>query len=256
MAPAGVELTVIGAGPAYSDRPGAIGACYLVEADGAGIALDLGHGAFGALAALREPSDLAAVVVSHLHPDHFIDLVPLRHYLRWEFDPTRRVTVHAPSGIDRRLDLLHDAPGFTRSSLDVEPLEEGVRRIGPFALEARLVPHTEESYAFRLSRVAAGVDSPGLVYSGDCGDASMLAPLVRPGDTLLVEASFGPGPVEPGAAHLDGPTIAELARHVRPSRVLLTHILDWRRADETVASVRARYDGEVRVVWPGDRCSL
>ena len=49
--------------------------------------------------------------------------MPLRHYLRWEFDPTRRVTVHAPSGIDRRLDLLHDAPGFTRSSLDVEPLE-------------------------------------------------------------------------------------------------------------------------------------
>ena len=54
-----------------------------------------------------DPADVAAVVVSHLHPDHFIDLVPLRHYLRWE-QPRRRVRVLGPADLAARLDALHD----------------------------------------------------------------------------------------------------------------------------------------------------
>lgn len=75
-------LQVLGAGAAYSDVPGAVGASYLVRADDAALLLDLGQGAFPALAAALEPSTLHAVLISHLHPDHFIDLIALRHYLR------------------------------------------------------------------------------------------------------------------------------------------------------------------------------
>ena len=55
--------------------------------------------------------------------------------------------------------------------------------------------HTDDSYAFRVS---AGRSDPGLVYSGDCGDADGLRPLLRPGDTLLSEASYGADPVADG----------------------------------------------------------
>ena len=118
-----MRLTVLGAGPAYTDREGATGACYLVSAGDTHLLLDLGQGSF--------PADLRArparrtsrrSSISHLHPDHFIDLVPLRHYLRYEFQPPRRVRVLGPSALAGRLDALHADRGFTREALDAETL--------------------------------------------------------------------------------------------------------------------------------------
>lgn len=248
-----MELLVIGAGPAYTDKPGAVGACYLVTSGDDALVLDLGQGAYSGLAAAREPSTVLAVVISHLHPDHFVDLVPLRHHLRWDFDPPRRVRVLGPEGLGARLDMLHEEPGFTERALDVTALSEGTRRIGSFDMETRQVTHTDESYGFRLTVGDAG---RGLVYSGDCGRVEDVLPLVHPGDVLLVEASFGPGPVEPGVWHLDGRAVGEAAAATSPSLVLLTHILPWRQADETVAAVHELWDGPVRVVWPGDRVAV
>jgi ribonuclease BN (tRNA processing enzyme) len=242
-----VELTVLGAGPAYTDRPGATGASYLVRSGEAAILLDLGQGSFPALASRLEPSHLDAIFISHLHPDHFIDLVALRHYLRYEFAPPRRVTVHAPQGLAKRLDDLHAEPGFAAVALDLHDLRPGATRTGPFEVEAIRVTHTEDSYAFR---VTAGTGH-GLVYSGDCGRWEDLAPLVRAGDVLLAEASFGPGPVPEGAFHLDGPAVGRLAAATRPSRVLLTHIqMGFDRA-ATVGAVRAAFPGDVELVDPG-----
>jgi ribonuclease BN (tRNA processing enzyme) len=244
-----VDLVVLGAGPAYTDRPGATGACYLLRSGGATLVLDLGQGSFPALAGEVDPAEVDGVVVSHLHPDHFIDLVALRHYLRYEFRPPRRVTVHAPRALPARLDALHDEPGFTSAVLDVEPLEAGRLQIGPFDLEVARVTHTDDSYGFRVSDGAG----TGIVYSGDCGVAADLAALVRPGDTLLVEVSFGVGPVPKGALHLDAPAIVELATATRPGRILLTHIQMGFDREATVAAVRSGYPAPVELVEPGGR---
>ena len=126
-----MRLDVVGAGPAYSDRPGATGAAYLLRQGGAALLLDLGQGSFPRLAGLMDPADVAAVVVSHLHPDHFIDLVPLRHYLRWE-QPRRRVRVLGPADLAARLDALHDEPGFTARRPGRRSAGRGpARRSGP-----------------------------------------------------------------------------------------------------------------------------
>lgn len=243
-----MELIVLGAGPAYTDVPGATGAAYLVRTATTALLLDLGQGSFPRLAGALEPSSLDAVLVSHLHPDHFIDLVPLRHYLAYQFTPPRRVRVLGPAGLADRIDALHGAPGFTARTLDCEAIGGGGRAIGDLRVEARRVTHTEESYAFR---VAVG-DDPGLVYSGDCGRAEDLAPLIRTGDTLLVEASFGPGPVAPGAQHLDAPSIAALARVTAPARVLLTHLQMGVDRLATVAIVAAAVGSDVvELVEPG-----
>jgi ribonuclease BN (tRNA processing enzyme) len=268
-----MELIVIGAGPAYTDRRGAAAASYLVLAEGASLLLDLGQGAFPNLASTLEPSELKAVVVSHLHPDHFIDLVPLRHYLRFEFDPPRRVRVLGPAGLGERLDALHAAPGFAAAALDVAPLTAGTQRIGPFEVEARLVTHTDESYAFRVcvaggagAGAAAGAGGgagaagagggAGLVYSGDCGRADDLVSLIRPGDTLLAEASFGAGPVPKGAAHLDAAEAGRVAKTGGAARLLLTHIQMGYDLLETLAAARGAFDGEICLVTEGDRFSV
>lgn len=247
-----MRLTVLGAGPAYTDREGATGACYLVSKGDTHLLLDLGQGSFPRVFAHVPPTDLAAVVVSHLHPDHFIDLVPMRHFLRYEFDPPRRMRVIGPDALADRLDALHAEPGFAAEALDVEPLGESHRQIGGLGVEARLIAHTEESYGIRV----AADDGPGLVYSGDCGRADDLAPLVRAGDVLLAEVSFGPGPVPTGVLHLDGPAVGRLAAATGAGRVLLTHMLMGRDPAATIASVRVAFDGPVDLVWPGSRFEL
>ena len=249
------ELLVLGAGPAYSDRPGATGAAYLLREADTAVLLDLGQGSFPRLAATIEPSTIDLVAISHLHPDHFIDLVPLRHYLRWQFTPSRRVPVVGPRGLANRIDALHDEPGFTGQALDVGELGPGTQAAGVFTLEAARVRHTADSYAFRVS-VTARPDLPGVVYSGDCGAASDLAPLIRPGDDLIVEVSFGLGPVPPGAEHLDAPAITALAAATNPGRILLTHIQMGHDPTATAEAVRSGFDGPVVFVEPGYRTTI
>jgi ribonuclease BN (tRNA processing enzyme) len=250
--PGDLELDVVGAGPAFTDRPGATGAAYLVRCGDTAVLLDLGQGAFPRLAGLLDPATLDAVLISHLHPDHFIDLVPLRHYLRWGRGHPRRARVIGPKGLGARIDALHAEPGFTAASLDVEAIVTGTTAIGSLQITAAGVTHDEESYGFRVSNAAG----PGLVYSGDCGRAEDLDPLIRPGDTLLCEVSFGPGPVPDTAAHLDGPAVGELATRTEVGQVLLTHILMDLDEDETIASVHRAYGGPVAVVQPGDRYAI
>jgi len=216
-----MRLTVLGAGPAYTDREGASGASYLVSEGETHVLLDLGQGSFTRLFPYVSPTHLAAIAVTHLHPDHFIDLVPLRHYLRYEFTPPRRVRVLGPGALAQRLDALHAEPGFAAEALDTEPLGEEIRLIGPLEIQARRVTHADESYAVRV----APPDGPGLVYSGDCGQADDIAPLIRAGDTLLTEVSFGPGPVPAGVRHLDVPAVGmsrlldKLGAHTRSEAV-------------------------------------
>jgi ribonuclease BN (tRNA processing enzyme) len=248
----GLQLDVLGAGPAYTDRLGSAGAAYLVRSGRTAIVLDLGQGAFPRLAAQIEPSTIDAIVVSHLHPDHFIDLISLRQYLRWQFQPPRRVRVMAADGLAGRLDAVHDEPGFAAASLDVDPLVPGSFEIGDITVEAERVTHTGNSYAFRVSMGTA----PGLVYSGDCGRAEDLDDLIRPGDALLCEVSFGPGPVPTGASHLDGLQVGELAARTKPGRVLLTHLQMGFDPIATIDAVARTYSGPVELVEPGSRFTI
>lgn len=247
-----MELDIVGAGPAYTNVMGATGAAYLVRSDDTAILLDLGQGSFPRLANLLDPAELDAVLISHLHPDHFIDLVSLRHYLRWGPGHPRRARVIGPTELAERLDALHAEPGFSAGALDVEQVEAGSTRIGSLRIAMARVTHNGESYGFRVSSATG----PGLVYSGDCGRAGDLDPLIQPGDTLLCEVSFGPGPVPADAAHLDGPGIAALASRTGVGRVLLTHLLMGFDTSETLASVRAGFGGPVDLVQPGDRFTI
>jgi ribonuclease BN (tRNA processing enzyme) len=246
-----IELHVIGAGPAYSNLPGALGSAYLVRSSQHGLVLDFGQGIFPSLAAAFEPSDLSAVLISHLHPDHFIDLIALRHYLRRaELRRTPPLRLIAPRGIGERLDGAYGQPGFAVEAFAIEPLQPGLLSSNGFEIEICRVRHSGESYAFRVAR--AGEDA-GVVYSGDCAAAADLLPLIRPGDLLLSEATFGPGPVPSGMPHLDGPAVGRLAEESGASHVVVTHIRLGCDLGATLASVRAAYHGAVSLARPGFR---
>jgi ribonuclease BN (tRNA processing enzyme) len=248
-----MELIVLGAGPAYSDRPGDLGSGFLVRHRGDGLVLDLGQGTFNPLAVAFEPSSLAAVAISHLHPDHFIDLIALRHYLcRPELRPMRRVPLIAPRGIAERLDAVWGDSGFTAAAFDhSEPAVGSTMRAGPFTIEVRRVTHAGESCAYRIA--LDGRATAGIVYSGDVGVADDLRPLIRPGDTLVSEATFGPGPVPEGMLHLDAPTAGRLAATTGVGQLIVAHVRMGYDLGATVEAAMGAYGGRTSIARPGDR---
>ncbi|MDR3633652.1 MAG: MBL fold metallo-hydrolase [Isosphaeraceae bacterium] len=250
-----MDLLVVGSGAAYPDRPGTASSCYVVLHGGASLCLDLGQGAFAGLAGRLQPADLAAVIVSHLHADHFVDLVALRHYLRYEFDPPRRLRVIAPAELGRRLDGVTGDADFAGGIFEIEARCEGHVQVGPFDIESRRVTHTADSFATRVT-LAGAPDGPALVYTGDCGRTQDLIPLIHPGDLLLSEVAFGPGPVPVPDLHLDGAAVGHLAAKSRVSQVLLTHLQMKRHPGATLAAVRGEYQGQVALVGDGDRVTI
>lgn len=243
-----MRLIVVGCAAAWARGSDAASSCYLVESGETALLLDLGQGAFARLAAIRPPETLHAVLVTHLHPDHCVDLIPLRHYLRYDARVAPgTVELHAPTELPARFEALLGEAGFL-VDLAFSPLAPGERRIGGLVVSAARVTHGPDAFAFR---VAEQDSAAGLVYSGDCGNPADLVPLLRPGDTLLAEASFGAGPVPQDVSHLNAAGAAQAAGEAAAGRLVLTHL---QRGVDPQAARRAAADvfaGETLLARPG-----
>ncbi|HUG48977.1 MAG TPA: MBL fold metallo-hydrolase [Candidatus Limnocylindria bacterium] len=243
-----MKLTVVGCASAYTRRPGQASSCYLVEHEGRAVLLDMGQGSFAELARYRAAEELGGVLVSHLHADHLVDLIPLRHYLRYEASLDGRVRLHGPAELRLRFEQFQAEAGFM-DPLPGDGLEPGVFELAGLRVEARHVTHIEDSYAFRLTP-AGGPDRPGLVYSGDCARADDLLPLLHEGDTLLCEAAFGAGPGG-GGGHLTAQEAARVAAQGGVARLVLTHILDRHDSEAAKRAAEDRLGREVLLAQPG-----
>lgn len=241
-----MRLTIVGSAPAYTSRSGHASSCYFVEHDSTGIALDFGQGSFSELWRYCSPAELDAVFISHLHADHCADLIPLRHWVRYE-NGGRGPALFGPAELGSRFDAFQATEGFL-SDLGGEALEEQAFMVGGLAVEARRVTHIPDSFAFRVT--VAGMNRPGLVYSGDCSVADDLLPLVQPGDLLLCEAALGAGPPD-GGPHLTAEQAAGIAARGRAGSLLLTHVLDSRDSTESLAAARSTFDGPAELAAPG-----
>lgn len=241
-----MRLTVVGCAPAYTSRSGRASSGYLVEHDGTKVMLDFGQGTFSELWRYSSPGELSAIAISHLHADHNIDLIPLRHWVRYE-NHGAGPALHGPADLRRRLADYHADPDFL-ADLAGDALEAGSFAVGGLIIESARVTHIPDSFTFRVS--AAAGDGPGLVYSGDCAVADDLLPLIRPGDTLLCEAAFGVGP-SGGGAHLTAAEAAGVAARGGAGRLILTHILDGRDEPASVLAAEALFSGPVEPARPG-----
>jgi len=228
-----VKLTIVGCAPAYTSRPGRVSSCYLVEHGQTSLVFDLGQGAFSELSRYRAPDSVSAVVISHLHADHCVDLIPLRHFVKFERGG-RGPALYGPAELRSRFGKFQADPDFL-AEFDGGQLEEGSFTIGELQVEARRVTHIPDSFAFRVSPSEGS--GPGFVYSGDCAVWQDLLPLIMPADTLLSEAALGAGRDE-GGPHMTSAEAALAASAGGASRLFLTHVLD--RNDEAEALHAAR----------------
>lgn len=253
-----MKVTVVGCSGSFAG-PDSPASCYLVQADDAAgrtwnVLLDLGSGGLGPLQRHVDPADVDALFLSHLHPDHCVDVLGLYVYRRYRPGGPlpQRLPVHGPSGTAERLDLMYHGldPGGMEGEFDVRTVSDGaVTTVGPMTVTAVAVRHPVEAYGYR---VEAG--GRVLAFTGDTDDCPALDRLLAGADLVLADAAFVDGRDEVDGIHLSGSRAATAAvRAGGVGRLVLTHIPAWNDAETCRAQAAAVWPGRVEVARAGDR---
>lgn len=263
-----MRLTVVGASGSFPG-PGSAASCYLLEiADAARdrpwrLLLDLGNGALGPLQQHTGLPELDAVLVSHLHPDHCMDLCGL--YVALRYDPRgrpreQRLPVFGPPGTLNRLVRAYGAddpadappghasvPAAMDAVYDVREWTDGVAvEIGPARVLPRLVWHPVPTFGVRVE-VAGRV----LAYSADTDDCPSLRELAVDADLFLCEASFVEGREDAPGVHLTGRRAGVVATESGVGRLVLTHVPPWTDPEVVRAEAAGVWAGPLDVAVPG-----
>jgi ribonuclease BN (tRNA processing enzyme) len=243
-----VKLTVLGCSGSVPG-PNSPASSYLVEADGFRLLLDLGNGALSALQEHATFADIGAVALSHLHPDHCLDLCGL--YVARCHGPDAggpTIPVWGPPSTAARMTAAYGLapdPGlieaFDFHSYPDEPFE-----VGPFEVRVARVVHPVPAYALRVEH-----DGRSVAYSGDTAPTSALVDLASGADLFLCEASFRDGDENPAGLHLTGREAGEHAMAAGVGRLVVTHIPPWGHPAAAVAGASEAFGGPVTAAWSG-----
>ncbi len=213
--------------------------------------LDVGNGAVGAMQRHVQVRDLDAVLVSHLHPDHCIDLLAL--YVARTYDPRRSyrsLPVHLPAGGAAHLARAYgraDEPGLAGAFEFVE-WSAGSHRVGPFTVTVARMAHPVETWGMRVEH-----DGRVLSYSADTGPCGNLVELARDADLALFESSFEADrdTHAPKDLHLTGGEAGEAASLAGARRLVLTHLPPWNDPAVSRRAAEAAFGGAVDLAEPG-----
>ena len=248
-----MRLTVLGSGAACPIG-GQNTSGYLVETARRRLLLDCGHGVASALLALRPQGDIDDIFISHMHADHFIDVLALRFRITRDMggvaDSEPRVTLHLPPGGRERLRTILEAVTFPQDFCDntfrVSEYEPG-RALDLDGLRITCAPATHyiPAFAMRLDENGAS-----LAYSGDTAPSLDVTGLARDCDLFLCEATLNAPEKGDQRGHCTPEQAAEMAAEARADRLLLTHF--WFETDTQAYGARAQRHGPCPVTVARD----
>jgi ribonuclease BN (tRNA processing enzyme) len=246
------KITVLGCSGSMPG-PDSPASGYLVEADGYRLVLDLGHGAFGALQQHVDPGAVDAIIVTHLHADHCIDLTAYIVALRYGSSsyrvagPETRIPLIGPSGTRDRIGAAYDPLARKLGLQELFAFSTPASgELGPFALSFALTNHPVPTTAVRLTH-----GQRSLVYSADTGESDELVSLAHGADLLLCEASFGPDDAYIPDLHLTGKQAGEHAERAGVDRLLVTHVPPWGSRQVAADEAASTFGGSVEIAEPG-----
>jgi ribonuclease BN (tRNA processing enzyme) len=249
-----MKVTVIGCSGSFAG-PESSASCYLLEApqpeggDTFRLLLDLGSGALGALQRYADPLSIDAVLISHLHADHFFDLSGYYVLRKYHPDgPAPRIPVWGPRGIKQRVARAYGLPldPGMNEEFEFKRLRKGELTLGPFTVQAVRVLHPIEAFAFRVEH-----EGHSLVYSGDTAACEPLTTLARRADMLLAEAAFRDDADNPPGVHMTGSEAAATARDAGVGVLVLTHIAPWHDKQDALREAEGVFDGPVLLASEG-----
>ena len=267
-----MKLTAIGTAGSFPG-PNSAASCYLIETDEESptrIVLDLGSGALSPLQRFVDTDSLTAVVLSHLHPDHCMDMTGL--YVKHSYDPKffngnisdtgsirMRTSVLAPAGAQERLTrAYYTEPGKSpvadqghdsdlSHAFDFSDLDHGTsHQIGSLRIESFLVDHPVEAYALRITDAHGAV----ITYSGDSDECDNLVEAARGADLFLCEAAFQEDRDTARGIHLTGKRAGRVAQTAEVKSLVLTHIPSWTNSSIVRGEAAREYRGPIELAKP------
>ncbi|MGH9172991.1 MAG: MBL fold metallo-hydrolase [Vicinamibacterales bacterium] len=258
-----LSVTILGGSAAWPN-PGQGCSSYLVSDGQTSVLLDCGP---DTLLELRKHADytaLDAIVVSHCHADHILDLVPYRYGLIYgPRRSSRRIPVWLPPGGITRLTMLASAfdgqgepasafwdPAFALAEYD----PSSSLQINELALSFASTQHFVECYAIRVD----STDGRALVYSSDTGSIDPLKGLVMGADVVIAEATVEHHDDRPAETrgHITPEDAACLAVAAGARALVVTHLWSERSDDVVRKEASASFDGEVLIAKPGLRVDV
>ena len=243
-----MDLTVLGCSGSYGAPAG--GACsgYLLQAGGTNLWMDCGNGTFANLQRHIPVEDLTAVVITHRHPDHCVDIYGLHVLLQYGLGRSG-LPVLAPEGVPETLGaLVGDDWGGV---FDWQAVADGdATEIGAFGLKFSRTAHPPPTLA-----VEATADGKRLIYTADTGPDWSVAAFDPGADLVLSEACYQRGQEGTGL-HLTAGEAGTSAREARARRLMLTHI--WPGLDPAASVVEGSeaFGQEVLLAAPHLRCHI
>jgi ribonuclease BN (tRNA processing enzyme) len=242
-----VRLTVIGCAGGYP-APGVPTSGYLIDHGQTRIWCDLGPGTLTAF-----PGDLDsidAVVVSHEHVDHCLDLLALFHALAYPLRPRGGVPVYGPrSALDKIAGFV--APSQTSlldRTFDLVPIEDGSTvEVGPVRLAFAEATHPVPTVAMRFE-----AEGRSLAYTGDTGPEGEWTRLVDGADLFLCEATFvGTREQFPYPYHLNAGEAGSIGAAHGVGEMVVTHIPAHWDIERSRTEAEATFGRPIAMASPG-----
>ncbi|HVP01235.1 MAG TPA: MBL fold metallo-hydrolase [Solirubrobacteraceae bacterium] len=249
-----MHITVIGKSPSWQDAGGACSG-YLVEEGGTRVLLDCGNGVFGKLRARCDYTEVDAVVISHLHADHCLDLIPFAYALTYSprqqpwpvggypgTDSPARPRLVLPSGgteAMRTLSGLWGGSQLVERAFACEEYEpDDIVEVGALRLRFGAVPHWVPTCAIEVTPVGGG---RRFVYGADSAPNEEIIAFGAGADLLMLEATL-PRPERDGIrGHLTAEEAGAHGRAAAPARLVVTHISDELDPDLALARASAAF---------------
>ncbi len=239
---------------ATGSQPGRGRACsgYLVTSGDTTILVDCGFGVATALTGLMDPADLDAIIVTHRHLDHAIDLLGIWAVMRRD---DVQVPVHAAEEVEETVMAMvtpHRRDTF-RKRLPITTLRSGDElRFGPLKVAAHHSDHGVPTVSLRITDDAGGV----LAYSSDSAGGGDLLACARDADVFVAEASWQDGEEQAGDGHMTAHRAGEVATEAGVGRLVLTHLRPHLDPSTSIVQATQSWSGPLVVAHQGMRLEI
>lgn len=215
-----MKLTILGSGTCVPsllrNAPG-----YYLEAEGLQILVDCGGGTLLQLEkAGRSYKDIDAVFITHTHPDHFADLMPLVQALLAtpNFKRTKELFVFGPKEFIEYYKTAIDSVLGKLTAFSVITVEvQDQFNFGPFSVVAAKTIHSPDSIAYRFE-----YNDKAIVFTGDADYDQGLISLAQDADLLIADCSFADSMKVKG--HLSARECGLVAEKAGVRKLVLSHI--------------------------------
>jgi ribonuclease BN (tRNA processing enzyme) len=211
-----IKVTVLGCSGSYAG-PG--GACtgFLLESDAAKVWLDAGPGTLANLQRHCRLEDLDAIVLTHEHPDHWLELPVALNALQFYLD-SPGLPIYGTVGTRSQAEFL--IPPSVAAGLNWTDLSaDSTLQIGDQSWSFSRTDHYVETLAPRVD-----VNGSSFGFSADTGPGWELSELGPGLDMAICEASFLADKEPEGILHLSARQAGNTARRADVGRLVITHV--------------------------------